>query len=96
MKISWMTNYNFVCFMAHSEGALLLTLVPFLLFGPTAWSAMTIAVLIAAGIKEFWFDMRYEDPPQTFNDSLLDFAGYAIGQLVSLGLMILVTRLGLR
>ncbi|MGH8280691.1 MAG: hypothetical protein ACRERZ_00720 [Gammaproteobacteria bacterium] len=41
--------------------------------------------IVVAGLKEFWFDMRYETtPPQTFGDSLEDFSGYMIGLVIAL------------
>lgn len=37
-------------------------------------------VLVAAAVKEFYFDAKYEtDPPQTALDNWTDFAGYAAG-----------------
>ncbi len=36
-------------------------------------------------LKEFWFDLRYEaNPPQTFDMSLEDFAGYATGLILGM------------
>lgn len=32
-----------------------------------------------AAVKEFWFDIEYETPRQTYLDGLVDFVGYAIG-----------------
>lgn len=38
------------------------------------------AVTVAAAIKEFWFDAKYEkNPPQTFMDNLQDFASWTAG-----------------
>jgi hypothetical protein len=48
--------------------------------------ALWIAVGITAyaAVKEFFFDARYEeDPPQTWQDDLQDFAGYVAGAWVT-------------
>ena len=38
------------------------------------------AIVVAAAIKEFWFDAKYEtDPVQTNFDNWTDFAGYVGG-----------------
>jgi hypothetical protein len=43
------------------------------------WICALIAV-IAAAIKEFYVDIRWEqNPPQTYADSAGDFAGYLVG-----------------
>lgn len=67
-------NANFVAFMAHSGIAATVLLAT----KGNLWVA--IGALIVAGIKEFYFDMKYETtPPQTFTDSLEDFVGYFVG-----------------
>ena len=79
--MSWLTNLiaklgtnpNFIAFMAHSgvAYAIVYTL-------PWNWWVV-LAGLLAAAVKEFWFDSNYESPPQSFDDNALDFAGYATG-----------------
>ncbi len=47
------------------------------------WPSHRIAVLAVgvalAAAKEFWFDHRYEIPPQPYKNAAQDFAGYVIG-----------------
>jgi hypothetical protein len=41
------------------------------------------AIIVAGGIKEFYFDAKYEkDPPQTFIDNLEDWSGWSVGAIV--------------
>jgi hypothetical protein len=66
-------NPNFIAFMAHASAAGFITLA-----FPSLWLA--VSIVVGTAIKEFWFDLRYEkDPPQTIDDSLLDFCGYCTG-----------------
>lgn len=41
------------------------------------------AVVIAAAVKEFWFDANNEVPKQTAFDNWTDFAGYVGGALAA-------------
>ena len=70
-------NPNFIAFMAHAGVAgFLLMCVPY------TWFAL--ALLTLAVIKEFWFDLKYETtPPQTWENSLLDLAGYGFGLILA-------------
>lgn len=44
-----------------------------------------LTVLIVAGIKEFYFDARYEkNPPQTTADNIEDFMGYVVGAAIGM------------
>lgn len=64
---------NFVAFMAHMFGAFTV-----LIFFPHIYTI--IALTIAAAVKEFWFDPKFEtNPPQTIKDGWLDFGGYMAG-----------------
>ena len=48
---------------------------------PSKWTA--VGAVIAALAKEFWWDLRFETPKQTWLDSLEDFAGYLVGILLA-------------
>lgn len=79
-------NPNFIAFNAHCwfAYASVFTLAS---FGVDALPVCA-AVIVAAGIKEFWFDATQEkDPPQTFLDNLEDFAGYAGGALLAVAVV---------
>ena len=75
-------NPKFIVANAHTWFAFfaIAILVKFL----PLWLAFSVCLLIA-GVKEFWFDLRYETmPKQTFLDSLTDFVEYIVGLLVAL------------
>lgn len=51
-----------------------------LAIAPSPW---TVAFAVVAALaKEFWWDLKFEVPKQTWLDSLEDFAGYAAGILL--------------
>lgn len=69
-------NIQFVAFFAHAGVSyFVIDVAP----EPVKmWLAWLIVVL--AGIKEFYFDARYEkNPPQTFWDNLEDWLGWSVG-----------------
>ena len=74
-------SIQFVAFFAHAGVAALVV-------EHSTWPQTTaIGILVLAGIKEFWFDAKYETSPrQTFYDNLGDFAGYLAG--AGLGLLL--------
>lgn len=81
-------NRSFVAFMAHGFFAAFVVsqLCRFLPI-----PGVIVVAVIAAGAKEFWFDLHYETlPPQTILDSARDFAGYAAGTV--LGVLVTVWR----
>ena len=72
-------NIQFVAFFAHAGVAVFL--VEHVNFNHP-FDMMSL-IIVGAGIKEFYFDARYEkDPPQTFMDNLQDFIGWAVGAVV--------------
>ena len=73
-------SIQFVAFAAHCFfAAWLLKQFPqhrFILAG---------VIVVAAALKEFGYDAKYEtDPPQTFTDDLEDFLGYLLGCVIGL------------
>ena len=69
-------NPKFIAFMAHSGVAATVLL----LFSGWHQYAAAGAAVIAAGAKEFIYDLKYEKtPPQTLADSTGDFIGYLTG-----------------
>ncbi len=83
-NLNWAESPAFVAFNAHCWFAYAaVTTAGFLGFNVLTAAAL-VAILSAA--KEFGIDLIFEhDPPQTFGDSLLDWAGYLAG--VALGLV---------
>jgi hypothetical protein len=76
---------EFATFMAHAGFAYFCVHQAVAHGTPMGYAMAAGAIL--AGFKEFWIDIRYEDnPPQTFEDGIEDFAGYAVG--IGLGAMI--------
>lgn len=66
----------------HVEGGGLITLAQLYWFGHPQFVIPSLVAL--AAFKEFWFDMRYEQPPQPFGTvtsrgALNDFVGYLLG-----------------
>ena len=79
----WMNNPQYLAQVGHFFFGSTVTLVA-ALFGPlvAVWIALG-AVTLYAAVKEFWYDLRYEIPKQSFGDSAMDFAfivgGAAVG-----------------
>jgi hypothetical protein len=87
-------NPVFVAFMAHAGFGYAVVLTTWAGTGslhPTLVAAA--AMTLAAAIKEFWFDARFEmHPPQTFKDNFTDFIGYAAGVAIALGVTLALAR----
>lgn len=69
-------NPYWIAFNAHFWFAAFLVLAA----GGARWAFY--GVIIAAALKEFWFDAKYEVPKQTSFDNWSDFAGYALGAML--------------
>ena len=86
---TWMNNPQYLAQAAHTLGGALVVVLVCVFFGWDAWKAAGILLTLYATVKEFWYDLKYELPKQTWGDSLMDFAFYelggAIGVLVMLG-----------
>ena len=92
----WMNEVAYLAAMAHVGWAALIVTASneFALARHVAyrWSLMgmtTGALVVFAAVKEFWYDARYELPPQTFRDNAEDFAGYCGGVLLGWVLVLL-------
>lgn len=86
----WMNDAQVLAQFGHSLGACLLvtftTLMSISLGG--RWPAVIVVVIlgvIAAAVKEFWYDMKFELPTQTWWDSIEDFLFYMLGLTVGVG-----------
>ncbi len=71
---------GFVAFNAHCWFAAFVVSTAIRAGGPATPVAIG-AYLLAVG-KEFWFDLRYEKPRQTWEDSAGDLIGYTAGILI--------------
>ena len=80
-----MNNPQYLAQVGHFLGGvsvMLLSLVATLVWADGALEPCVYAFfggLLAAAIKEFWYDLRYELPKQTIDDSAMDFSFYALG-----------------
>jgi hypothetical protein len=83
----WMNDPTFLAQAAHFFGAVSLIMTAAHFAGNTG-GFITGGVLMALAIvKEFWYDIVYEIPKQSFWDSALDFSFYFIGTLVASGIL---------
>ncbi len=77
---TWMNSVDFLASAAHTLGGAMIVVLATVFFGfAPAWWIAWLGIVIAAGIKEYWFDSRYELPKQTFYDNTLDFVFYQVG-----------------
>jgi hypothetical protein len=82
---SLMTNQIFYGFMAHLLGgfAILLTIA----FWSRNRKDMTIGwviLLAITAVKEFWYDVKFEIPPQDIPGGFRDFMGYQLGAAIAM------------
>jgi hypothetical protein len=89
---SWMTNPIFLAESAHFFGAIATIMTSTRFWGKKGAIITAIIFTICAAIKEFWYDLGYELPKQTFGISLLDYAFYIIGIVVALLIVFLIKR----
>jgi hypothetical protein len=74
-----MNNPQYLAQVGHTLfGCLFMVLAAFFGGMKAAWIALPI-VVVAALIKEFWYDATYELPKQTFADNAMDFGFYCLG-----------------
>jgi hypothetical protein len=85
---AFMSNVQFLAFMAHAGWAGLATLAVAVLHGTmTALLISTGAWVVAAALKEYGYDARFEVPHQTFAMNTQDFVGYCAGLAVAWGVV---------
>lgn len=86
-----MTNPQYLAQVGHFLGgyAVILTTTTFAIVCGAGWTPVIVVTVIgvaAASAKEFWYDMKYELPKQTWADSLMDWAFYMLGAGVGWGM----------
>ena len=87
---TWMNDPTFLAQSAHFFGAIATTMVMSYLFGKKG-GLITVGLFTAvAAVKEFWYDLVYELPKQTFGDSALDFTFYLVGLVFAASLLLCV------
>jgi hypothetical protein len=83
---TWMNNPQYLAQLGHSLGACLVMVVAGMFGGMfAAWIALP-SIVVAALIKEYWYDATYEVPTQTFADNTMDFGFFCLGAGVGLGI----------
>jgi hypothetical protein len=97
-KDSWMMNVQIIAQGVHfllGFSAILLTALIGVLAGyPTGPVEVALGVVVVlAAVKEFFYDIVYELPKQTWGDSIMDFAFYLLGAAVATGIYALAYRL---
>ncbi len=87
-----MNKPQYLAQVGHSLGGCLAVVCAAFFWGlPAVWIALAVGVPLAA-LKEFWYDLRYERPKQTWSDSAMDFGFYLLGAAVGVGLALLKLR----
>ena len=87
---TWMNNPQFLAQIGHSLGGLSIILVTaYFTHGFIPVLVAAGAIVVAAAIKEFWYDANYELPKQTSTDNWMDFGFYMVGMIVGLGVVAL-------
>jgi len=81
---TWMNDPQYLAQVGHTLGGYGLILTAWRFGGPSAAEVAFSLGVLAAGIKEFWYDLRYELPKQSLADSIEDFAFYLIGGVIGL------------
>lgn len=84
---SWMADPDIDAYLAHVFAA-----ATVVLGCDRIWDAKwesTLAVIVAAAVKEYWFDMNFELPKQTWGGSTMDFVTYLAGIPLALGILAL-------
>jgi hypothetical protein len=85
----WMNSSQYLAQIGHFAFgyAIIITAIAISLIRDWGWkfTLWTLGIgIAAASLKEFWFDMLYELPKQTFGDSFMDWFFYVFGAGVGL------------
>lgn len=75
----------------HACLGALAILIPAFFWGPVSLLPAALAINVFAGVKEFWYDLKYETPATSGGlvGGLEDFAGYELGAVIAAGLVFL-------
>lgn len=87
---TWMNNPQYLAQIGHALGGCLLIVFTTLLSVLFGWGWLPILIVLgigvaAAAVKEFWYDMKFELPKQSWGDSAMDFGFYMLGGAVGMG-----------
>lgn len=85
--------WNMVAQMSHSLGGLCLVAWTVILFGQDALKISVPIFLLCAGIKELWFDPKFEHPEDPFPD-WEDLGFYFLGTGLGLAIYFIKMHIG--
>jgi len=90
---TWMNDPNYLAQVGHVlfGYSLILTVAFAGRSFESCWWTLAGGALVA-GLKEFWYDAKYEIPKQTFWDNLLDFSMYIVGGFVGMLASFIIAR----
>jgi hypothetical protein len=77
----WMENKQILADGVHTLLAYSLLITTFVLMPTRACAYMQAFILVFFGLKEGWYDLRYETG-ETWKSSAEDYLGYIIGSLI--------------
>ena len=87
---SWtaiLTSPDFLGYSLHVWSAYSITMTAGA-FGGVKWAWVAgLAILTFALPKEFWFDAKYEVPPQPFLSNLADLLTYMVGAAIAIAMI---------
>ena len=89
----WMNDPQFLAQIGHFLGGGSIVILVVIFFGYAALPWAMLGILVAAAVKEFFYDARWELPKQTFVMNLTDFAFYQLGSIAGAGIMMLAHHL---
>jgi hypothetical protein len=87
-----MNNPVFLSQSAHFFSAIAIVMIASYFWGKKGCVLAVSAFTLVIAIKEFWYDLAYELPKQTFGDSALDYLFYLIGLTVAACLVLLIKK----
>ena len=90
---AWMSNVQFLAFMAHSAwfAVALLAVGMFSGYSYATLGIFSLAMVLLAACKEFIYDHFWEVPVQTNADDWQDFIGYVSGLALAWALVLIHT-----
>lgn len=87
LRNSWMTSPKWTAQVAHFCFAAWLVLTVQLFWPWLLGWFVAIGLGVVAPLKEYLYDLHFEDPPQTLESQVIDHAVYTLGAVVGLLLL---------
>jgi hypothetical protein len=80
----WMKSVAYLAQMSHVLAGYSILITANLLWGKLGMFLTLIPLIILVGLKEFWYDLRYEEPKETMMDSIFDASMYGLGATLAI------------